>query len=491
MAVSTSELTIIYGGVTIGGSTARQITEWTKEEHDYVSGAFEFEFVTTVASDAAFATELNTIRDEFRKPRQDLTVTQNASTILSRSHSANTGLDTNPRIIKDGDPADTGRSRHFRVRIEYELPADNVSTSFRRGSTIVVNYTPSRRRTVTITGIYTANSTDGTTAADTQYFAQIATAEDTLLDTVDSVATWERVGQPQVEYFETRKVMHFTRVYREVNVAQSLSATDDAEIIDPQLIITREQMAPGDSFESGLSYGGGGQGGSSIPGQTSLQPSSPTPRSVSRPVKRPILVTLTYDCSVDITNVSLNTKYTGVIRPFLINQAGRTEGAGGVCILDEKVDFDRYENRISVVMQCIAYTTVIIEQKITYQDISADGYVFAPTTSADVFAYYEYPGPAVRQMIVTEERKEVVASSTTALSQSGSLYVPGDSFASALGDKWRRISREPQVFVLSQGLDGASKKTVAHILIVAVFQFRNVKTPSRANAGGITGSVIT
>lgn len=494
MAVTNSELTITYGSVTIGGSTARKIDSYKREivdEHDYVRGAFEFSFITTAATDAAFATELNTIRNEFRKPRLDLTVTQNSSTILSRKHSDNTGLDTFPHIIKDGDAADTGRSRYFRVRIEYELPADNVSTSFRRGATVVVNYSPSRRRTVTITGIYTANSTDGSTTADAQYLAQIAAAETTLLNMVDSTVTWERVGQPQIEFFETRKVAHFTRIYREVNVSQSLSALDDAEIIDPQLIITRNRIAPGDSFEAGLSYFGGGSSAPSFPGNTTPQdPSAPGTPVGKANVKRPVFVTMTYDCNVDISNTNLNQKYLSTIRPFLINNAGGAQGASGVVILDEKVDFDRYENRISVVMQCIAYETKIIEQEITYQDISADGYILVPTTSADVFSYYEYPGPAVRQMVVTERRKEVVDSGMTAQKAIQAAYEGPGRFANALGDKWRRVSREPEVKVLTQGLDGASQRTIAHYTIVAVFQFRNLKAPSRANAGGITGQIL-
>src|SRR3989304_44511 len=114
----TRELSIVYGGVTFGGATDRQITEWIKEEDSFDAGWLEFEFITVAATEALFKTEVDAVRDALRKPRQDLTVVQGAVTTLSRKQSDNTGFDANPHITKDGDPADTGRSRHFRVRIE-------------------------------------------------------------------------------------------------------------------------------------------------------------------------------------------------------------------------------------------------------------------------------------------------------------------------------------------------------------------------------------
>lgn len=495
MSVTTSELSLTYGTITIGGSTARQITEWTKDEHDYERGAFEFEFITTAASDAAFKTELDTIRDEFRKPRLDLVVTQNSQNILSRKHSDNTGLDTAPYIIKDGDPADTGRSRHFRVRIEYELPADNVSTSFRRGATIRVEYSESRRRTVTITGVYTANSTDGTTTADAQYFAQIATAEDTLLDTVDSSATWERTGQPQVEYFETRKLVQFTRVYREVNQNQATDTIDDTDIINPFMTISREEMSPGDSLEGGLNFGAGsgGAGGSGGGGSSTvlIPTGTGSPPAAGPAIKRPILVTVNYNTSIAFSNTNLQEKWQNTIRPWLIERARSNQGNGGVIIIDEKVEFDFYENRITAILQCIAYSTTIIKQLITYRELLIDGYVLAPTTSNDRFSFYEYAGPATRQMIVDEEREEIVANGTTAGAYITGLYSGPGASESGLGEKWRRISREPQANMKTQGLGSIGQKTIATAKITTVFQFRNKKSPSVANAGGITGVILT
>ena len=499
MAVSASELSITYAGVTIGGSSSRQITEWTRTEDDFVNGAFEFEFVTTAASDAAFASELSTIRTAFRTPRSNLVVTQNASTLLSISHSANTGLDTSPRILKDGDPADTGRSRHFRVRIEYELPADVTSTSFRRGTTLRVEYSESRRRTVTLIGIYTANSTDGTTTSDAQYLARVTAGDlETLLDQISSTATWELVTEPQFEWFETRKTTQFTRIYRELIQNQSSAGLDDTDIVDPELTITRERMAPGDSMEAGASFGAGGGGtdpfaggpGTGV-GSTAVVPAQTPIPSSAEVVQRPILVTITYKTSIDFSNTNLQAKWLNVIRPWLIIRAQSDQGNGGVVLIDEKPDFDYYENRISAVMQFVAYTSTIIKQKITHRDITSDGTILLPVTTGNRFEYYEYPGPAVRQRIIEEETEKIVVAGKTAATEISELYVSPGLVEVGLGENWVRISREPQVHVFLQGLEGAKTSRVAFIKITTVLQYRIKKTPSVANAGGVTGSVLS
>ena len=502
MTVQASELSIVYGGVTFGGSTARQITEWTKDEHDYVNGSFEFEFITTASTDSAFATELDTVRDVMRKPRQDLTVTQNASTILSRKHSLNTGLNTYPSIVKDGDPADTGRSRHFRCRITYELPADNLSQDFRRISITGISYSLERRRTVTIEGEYTANSSDGTTAADTQYFAQIATAETTLLAVVDATATWERVGQPDVRYSETRKIVSFTRIYKEVNVAQSLGGTDDADIIDPHMEISVEQIAPGDSLEAPPNFKGGGgtttSSGAVDSGGFSTQVSSipGADAGMSFPVLRPVMITVTYEAGINFatkSNQQLQLKWNSTIRPWIINRASAFKVASLLVAISEKPAYEIYENHIQASMTFIAYYTRITRQLITYGESQADGFSFAATTSKDPFEYYEFPGPAIRQLTITEDREEIVDPGTTSLAYEQRLSAEGGapgSFETTLGDKWRRISRDPKGSVVTKGLNGATSQRIGTAMITTTFQYRNLKAPSVANAGGVTGNNV-
>lgn len=493
MAAANEEMTITYGAVSIGGSTARKIDGWTRDEQDYTNAWFEFEFVTTAATDAALVSELDTLRAEFRKPRLDFTVTQNGQSYFSRKHSDNTALNTFPSIVKDGDPADTGRSHHFKIRIEYELPADNVSTSFRRGSTINVQYTPSRRRTVTINGIYTANSTDGTTTALAQYSAQIAAYESNALATVSPGTSWEQVGEPQVEFFETNKLLSFTRVYREVNITQAQGILDDADIVDPQLIVIRNRIEPGDSLAGGLVLSGGEDaGGGTGPSQTMAGPGpSQTQTTPTGTVKRPVFVHVDYATSINFANVNLNAKWLGVIRPRILLATQTTEGAAGLILIDEKVHFDDYENRIIATLDLIAYSSGILSQRITHDDVTAYGRVLLGVTEANPFTFYDFQGPAVRQRTVIEEREEVTDSADVKSYVDKLFAVLGST--TNFGSDWVLMTRRPLAAVLRKGLsDVTATKFIAEAKIETTLQYRVKKSPSKADAGGVTGAnVIT
>lgn len=502
MTVPTQELTVTYAGVTLGAGTARQILGVYRNEEDFVNAFTEIEFITTVSTDSALATELSTLRTAFRTPRQDLVIQQNtgggAVTLVSRKHSDNTGLNTAPRILMDEDDAQTGRSRHFIVRIEYELPADVTDTSFRRGTTITRIDTASRRKGVTLAGVYTANSTDGTTTAYAQMLASIQAADTSFLNVIDSSATWEMVGFPQAEFFETNKTVKITRVYREVNVAQSNSALDDPDIIDPHLEVSVETISPGDSTEGALEIGGGTaqspSSGSTQSGPPMGAPPGSQPTNLSS-VLRPVLMTLTYEADLNFgTDAEVTEKWTDTIRPLMVNYAEAYAGnlaAGTLVFIREVPAGEVYENHIRAQMQAIIYVKNVIRLKITTKRATQDGIVSYPTTSKGVFDRYEFPGPASRAITVTEEREELVTPGTTSLS-----YVQGKpdilgGVAALLGNDYRRDSQEPQADVRTHGLDGGATQAVATFTQVTVFVYRKLKPPSVANAGGVTGSVLT
>ena len=492
MSVTASDLSITYGGLTFGAGTARQVVgdpvENMKQSDDFIEGSFEFAFITTAASDAAFATEIIAVRNALRTPRGDLVVTQNAQTLLSRKHSDNTGLDTFPRIMKDGDDADTGRSRYFKVRIEYELPADNTSTSFRRGATVLINYSEAGRRTVTISGVYTANSTDGTTTSSAQYLAQIAAAETSLLNVVDSSARWERVGQPQIEYFETNKVTRFTRVYREVNFNQSGAGVDDVDIINPHMEVSIEQIAPGDSFKGTISSASSGGGG---PGQTTSDPTASGGGTFF--IVRPILITVSYDCSINFDTQVGATKvqvYNAQIRPWMVARAQVYNPGGTFVIIGENPLYEDYENHFTATLQCVSYSVNILRQKVTYAEPDSTGKVLDPVSTDDPLAYYEYQGPEVDQMVVTEETERLVLTDNVR-QYVGAMYKGPGFIATTLGDKWVLVSSEPTADIRTQGLSGGGSVNIATEKIVSVFQFRNRKAPSKAGAGVVTGGTVT
>ena len=493
------ELTVTYGGVAFGGSSARQIDGFTVVEKDYTTAAFEFSFITSASTAAAFATECTTVEDALRKPRQDLTVVQGASTLLSLKQTDNTGFDANPSIIKQGDMGDTGRSRFYRVRIEFGLPANNLGLGFRRFSTVNVDYSPERQRTVTITGTYTANSTDGTTGSFATYLANAPTYFTSVLSGVDNTATWEKIGEPQVERNETDKITNFTVIYKELIFAESLAGLDDSALVDPTFVITRNRVAPGDSDSSSISFGSGGIT-SGIPdfsggaGHATVVGVPPTTTTGSGSL-RPTIVTIEYTTGIDATVIrglqNMIDKWNNTIRPFIIAQVS-IAAAGGVVLVDESPNFgDLYRNRFSATMTFQSYSSTILSQRVTVNDQTVEGKSLRYVWSGDPFNYYEYTAGKVRLKTITEEREEVTGISDT--NQYVETLVRNSPVPAGIAnpDKWTVLERTPKAAVLRRGLTGGDQPYVAETVIVTVMQFRNKKAPSTANAGGITGGVAT
>lgn len=487
----TRELSVTYAGLTFGGSTARQITDYSIHEEDFVSGFFEFQFITTASTDAAFATEIIAVRNAFRTPRGDLVVTQNGSTLLSRKHSDNTGLDTEPIITKDGDPADTGRSRHFRVRISYGLPADVTGTSFRRDSTVNVEYSESRQRTITINATYTANSTDGTTAAFTQYRATIATYGASVTNFIDSSATFEVIGEPSVAYNDTNKVVEASIVYREILANQANGTLNDSAIVNPEMSIVRNRLAPGDST-AGMtgpapraaagpapgSFAGGFAGG---PGSTVVGTPPGNP-GVTQIQERPYIIRISYACGIDQTvTKDLKGKWTSTIRPFLISQA-QTVAGRGVVLVDEKPDLGQsYPNRIQVTMEFFAYLSgQIVEQRVKVEDTSEYGKRFAGVWSGDPTEFYKWQGFVERQRKITEFTKKVVTSADPNAVVDPLVYPLSNGQQGA-----ELVYRSPAAVVLVQGLDGAETVNLAEINVETVFKLGKFRGANVANAGGL------
>lgn len=486
----TRELQVVYNSVTFGGSTDRQIDGWTIVEKDYTTAAFEFSFITTASTAAAFATECAAVEAAFRTPRAALVVTYGGSTLLSLQQSNNTGFDAAPSIVKQGDVGDTGRSRYYKVRIEFGLPADNVGTSFRRFSTITVEYSPTRRRTVNIDCTYTANSTDGTTGSFAQYRAQIDAYATTVLTAIDSSATFERVGEPAVERNETDKVTNARAVYKEILENQSASSLDDSDIIDPVLVITRQKQAPGDSQGTSIGVASSGTGLTSpgVGGNTVAETPTLGGPGGTGTVQRPTVLTLNYTCGLNKERTTnLESKWRSTIRTFLIQQAGAYAG-GGVILIEAAPDFgDVYENRFSARMVFHVYPTTILFQRITVKDATNYGKRLVGVWTGNPYDYYEYQGMAVRMKTITQEREEITSLSDANAYVETLVRAAAVAVGLANSDKWVVLSHTPGAPVLRRGLDGATQVYVAEATIETVMQFRNKKSPSVANAGGIHG----
>lgn len=410
------DLSITYGSYTVGGSTDVLLDSWTRVEDNFSLAAYEMSFIITAASDAAFVAACSNAESAFRIPRQDLVVMQRSSTLLSLKQSDNTGLDAEPKIVKAEHIADTGRSRRYTVRIDFGRPADNVASSGRRSTTTLVQYDSSRRRRVTVGGVYTAIPSSGT--ALQQYLSTIDAWALTQLQTVEPATGvsifWELIDEPRVEYNSTNKVMEFSRTYQEKvypDAGQTTSTMDDADLVDQvfeaSFIAEGVNDSPGTGQDFSTSGGGfsTGQNGADTGVMVGGTPNPQLGGSTARLGR----VILTYDAAVDKTRTTdLKGKYDGVIRPWLLSEAAKVtaSGYGTPALMNENPHYDRDHNRIHVEMEFwVPGPAHTIEQKITTRDSTPSyGWALVPRWNGNPMSKYKYRGPMQKLRIVSETR---------------------------------------------------------------------------------------
>lgn len=239
----TRELTITYNSVAFGGSTARQITDAWRLTQSRDGFELVFEFITRAATEAAFNTESAAVKAALRTPRADLTVVIGSTTFFAASHTSNTALNIRSSVEEINDGVATARSRRYRATISGGLPANVASLAGRRDVTIEVTYTPSRYRTMTVSGTFTAVSS---TQAVAQYQAQITALVATYQS--DLGGTWKAVTPEKFTRDDTDQTMTFSRSFREQRPPEARVTDAAFKIID--MTVSRSTVMPGDSDSS-------------------------------------------------------------------------------------------------------------------------------------------------------------------------------------------------------------------------------------------------
>lgn len=356
--VVTRELSITYGSTTVGGTTDRYLDGYTHVTRGYETASVEFSFIVTQATEALFAAECLAIEAAFRTPYLALTVTQGSSTLLSLSHSGSTGFDAQPEIVKAEDIADTGRTRRYTVRITFGCPADGSGMDGRRESRVDVSYSPSRRRTVTMTGTWTAI---GGTTAHEKYEAKVDTWADAVLTAL--TGTYD-LAEESFEFSTNDKTADFRRVYEEIIRSQGGASVDDTAIVRQSLVISRRQSAPGDYDQP--------------------------------PVNRVIVMDVRYSAHIDKTvTTDLPGKWAS-IRGWVVEQVRTVLSGGALAVIAEAPEYDGDENRISATMTCEGVGSGdVLESTLSVEDSDDLGQIFTPVWSGDPFACYLFQGPRV------------------------------------------------------------------------------------------------
>lgn len=366
-AVVTNPYKLTWGTFAVGGTTERLIANVHRIRRDHGSFEVELEVVIRGTSDATFAAACAEMESEFSKRRQAILFEVGSSTIHSFNPASgtNTGLNSYARIAKPGTPGgDTDRSRVYVITVGCELPS--TDTAGRRDATLVVDYDPAQRRTVTISGVWTAVTTLNATA---QYAAQIASYCSSALGALLPAGTFELVSQ-RTNADDQDKTLQFQRVYREVGHVTGDTILSDANIVEASIGFTRDRTQPGDS-------GGGG-------------------------VKRLETITAAFSCYLDKTqSVDLDALYTGTIRPYVKAQFEAQFAPSSYGIVTERPHFVKYANQLNVeiTFQAAINATDVVESIATQRIVESSGVVLTGAWTGGIFDKYADQGIGVRRRL--------------------------------------------------------------------------------------------
>lgn len=319
----TRSLQIVHGALTFGGSSSAYLIDGREPiqlDQDAERATLAFTVVAFGASEAAAQAAWSALEALPATPFQTTTVTQGGNTVLSWSHSSNTGMNARVTVGKPGTAGlDAALSRRYRVSIAVDLPADSATYGGRRvyRSSTTLEETDARRRRVRISGAYTATSGSSAFANYTANADAFAAAQ---LAIVASGGTFEGPLDVSVSEDEQNKTLQFSRTYEELIYAQSLSATDSLILRRQRLDVDLVAIAPGDS---------------------PVGPLTPT---------RLVTVAVNYTAAVDKTQsdpIDLVSVYEGTVRPWLLANAQRYGGLAVAALTNESRKLDPVENMIS------------------------------------------------------------------------------------------------------------------------------------------------
>ena len=372
MPTVTRELSVAYAGVTCGGTSSIYLLDGPVSiTRDYSTTTVTFDVVVVSTSEANFATDCSALETAFRKPFQTLVVTQGSSTLLTSS----SGFDSQASIRKDGSIADTGRSRRYECEVSWQMPADASGYNGRRNSRVELNASATGRQVVSVSGTYTAISSN---TAREQYEASIGSYATAVLTAIDSSATFELISETATEDTNDKN-LDFSRVYQEIIYNQADGTPDNTKIVSQQIQMTRTKISNG-------SYAG--------------------------EAKQLQEIQLTYAAAVDKSQTDLKGLWENTIKSSLVDYAKNQIDGGVVAVVGDSPTFDPDNNMIQGVLSFMAVgETDIIDSRLVIEVTNEHGQMILPLWDGNPYARIVLPGPATTVMNITEITRTVTASS--------------------------------------------------------------------------------
>lgn len=381
-------LKVTYAGVTVGKDTSSasyHLTGKYRNREEYGSGFIEFDVVVSNTTRATFLTDEAALIAAYRKPDQVLEVVLGSTSRIDvdpvAGASGNTGFLTRPSIVKAGTALDTANSAAYRIRVDYQRPADLSGRNGRREAALDFSTNPAGVRTAVVSGTYTALTTVDALA---QYRANVGTAADALLDLVDASATWELVGKPQARFDDQNKLLSFSHVYREVVANQSSGTLDHAAIVNPTLIVRRERV----STERAILAAAAGSGGD---------------------LDAQALVGLRaeFRCWIDrTTQPDLQLAYENVVRPRLLEAIRELSGVTVLAVVRDEMVPEIHEHMLTARIDAQGDPgTGLYQSRLEVEELYDTGVALIPVLDGNPFSRDLYEGP---QTVIRRVRRTTV-----------------------------------------------------------------------------------
>ncbi len=391
----TREWAIFYGnttggaiGSTTGGTTPIEIGGTSEKfllinkfghMRGYRQARVRFSVLVLGTTNSAFVANCQELEDAFRSPRQRLRVVHDGVDFRDYDPATNSGFDQLPEIDKTGSSADTGRSRIYECRVVVRLPSDGTDGEGNDldgrdlDARINLTYEDNRRRTITVSGTWTAL---GTNSATDQYEQEIEDYMTDVQNEVDSTATWQLIGTEDNNRNDTNKEMTFTRRVKEITLEQGAGQTNLDPVIKQEISVSRVESGSSDTFING---------------------------QLTRPYSR---YSIDYNATIDINEISANglpAYWEGTLRTHAINQALLQLGSlpSGGAIMGETFRSDPENNMIFANFDYKTLNgSLVIQSTLSKTCRDMTGVVLTPVTTGNDFEYDVDEGPPRRELRV-------------------------------------------------------------------------------------------
>lgn len=323
-----ADLEITWGSLVLGGSSTVYVPiSGYSHSEDRAEGdaSFAATILVTGTTDANHRTNVNALITGIGLFNQSLTVTFNGQTMISWSHSSNTGYNTVGTCVQDDTHDANGRlSSVWQISFSATYPASQREG--RRSGAWAVAYDVLRIRTVTISAVFTALSSNSALAT-----WQASSGMDAFCDIVKSllaISVWKKMtdtldssddGTARTNI--QSKELVASRVYVEV------PSWHDGPLLSETF---RGVTLSVSASETGGPFG-------MLPDGTRAYPELP--------------VTVTFSGLVlPSVTTDLESIYQNTVVPYMLSKLEETLGSSLSLILTEEKDFDPPTNSLSAVI---------------------------------------------------------------------------------------------------------------------------------------------